>query len=85
VRRLAFIRHSRELGFPLAAIRELLALSDDPDQSCEEVIQIARRHLQEVEGRIVHLSSLKTELESMIAQCPARQISTCRIINTFAK
>lgn len=45
VRRLAFIRHGRELGFPLDAIRELLALSDEPDQSCEEVTQIARRHL----------------------------------------
>lgn len=29
--RLAFIRHSRELGFPLEAIRELLELSDDPN------------------------------------------------------
>src|SRR5690606_16708953 len=32
--RLAFIRHSRELGFPLDAIRELLSLADHPEQSC---------------------------------------------------
>ena len=85
VRRLAFIRHSRELGFPLDAIRELLALSDDPDHSCEEVTQIAQRHIQEVEGRIARLTSLKTELERMIAQCPGRQISSCRIIGRFSE
>lgn len=31
--RLAFIRHSRELGFSLDDIRELLSLSDRPDMS----------------------------------------------------
>jgi len=31
--RLAFIRHSRELGFSLDAIRELLDISDDPERS----------------------------------------------------
>ena len=35
VARLAFIRHGRELGFPLDAIREFLSLSDDPDRPCE--------------------------------------------------
>ena len=30
----AFIRHARELGFPLDAIRDLLSLSDQPDRPC---------------------------------------------------
>ena len=30
--RLSFIRHARELGFPLGAIRDLLSLADRPDQ-----------------------------------------------------
>ena len=29
--RLSFIRHARELGFPLQAIRDLLSLTDNPD------------------------------------------------------
>jgi DNA-binding transcriptional MerR regulator len=49
VSRLNFIRHARELGFEVDAIRELLAMSAQPDRSCAEVDQIARRHLSEVD------------------------------------
>mgnify|MGYP002130705687 CR=1 FL=1 len=31
---LAFIRHARDLGFTLEAIRDLLSLSDQPGQPC---------------------------------------------------
>ena len=34
LRRLAFIRHARELGFEIDAIRTLLTLQDDPHQPC---------------------------------------------------
>ena len=50
--RLAFIRHSRELGFPLESVKTLLALSDNPDQPCAKVDGIARQHLIEVRSRI---------------------------------
>ena len=55
VDRLAFIRHSRELGFSLEAIRELLSLSDHPEQPVRAADQIARRQLQHVERRIARL------------------------------
>lgn len=41
LRRLAFIRHARQLGFDLDAIRSLLDLSDLPDHNCEEANRIA--------------------------------------------
>lgn len=82
--RLAFIRHSRELGFPLDAIRELLALSDDPNRSCEEADRIARAHLRDVEMRIASLAVLGTELKRMIRQCGRRRIADCRVIEVLA-
>jgi DNA-binding transcriptional MerR regulator len=82
--RLAFIRHARELGFPLDAIRELLSLSDHPDQACEAADQIARAQLATVESRLARLAALKAELERMIAQCAGGRIRDCRVIEVLA-
>jgi len=84
VPRLAFIRHSRELGFSLDAIRELLSLSDDQDQDCVRADMIARARLGEVESRMERLSSLKSELERMVEQCRGGKISDCRVIEVLA-
>ncbi|WP_118137003.1 helix-turn-helix domain-containing protein [Oceanicella sp. SM1341] len=81
--RLAFIRHSRELGFPLEAIRELLALSDTPETSCAQVDAVARRHLKEVEARIARLQSLEAELRRMIGECRNDRVSDCRILEVL--
>ena len=46
VRRLAFIRRARELGFTLDEIRTLLALSENDEQgACAEVRELAAGHL----------------------------------------
>ncbi len=82
--RLAFIRHSRELGFPLDAIRELLELSDDPNRSCEQADRIARAHLREVETRIASLTVLRAELQRMVQQCGRGRIADCRVIDVLA-
>lgn len=83
ISRLIFIRHARELGFSLSAIRELLSLGDDPDQSCQTADLIARDQLAQVELRIDRLQSLKVELERMIVQCKGGQISDCRVIEVL--
>lgn len=82
--RLAFIRHSRELGFSLDSIRALLDLSDDPSRSCEQADRIARHHLREVNARIESLSVLKAELERMLRQCRRGRIAECRVIEVLA-
>ena len=82
--RLAFIRHSRELGFPLLAIRELLGLVDSPEQTCETADRIARTQLREVELRMVRLAALKAELERMITQCRGGRVTECRVIEVLA-
>lgn len=81
--RLAFIRHGRELGFDLDAIKTLLDLQGVPQQSCQEVDAIASRHLQEVDRRIASLGALKAELERMIKGCRRGRIRDCRIIEVL--
>lgn len=82
--RLSFIRHSRELGFSLDQIRQILTLSDNPDQTCSEVDLIAHTHLKEVESRIRRLQSMKKELKRMIAQCDGEKVADCRIIEVLS-
>ncbi len=84
VARLAFIRHSRELGFPLEAIRELLSLVDDSTQSCAAADAIARSHLREVESRIARLEALKQELKRMVRRCAGGRVADCRVIEVLA-
>lgn len=81
--RLTFIRHARELGFPLDAIRDLLSLSDQPDQSCAAADIIARAQLAAVEARIARLAALKVELERMVAQCAGGTVRDCRVIEVL--
>ena len=81
--RLAFIRHARQLGFPLDAIRELLALADQPQRPCAEADSIARRQLDQVERRIARLKALETELRRMIAECRGGSVAECRVIEVL--
>lgn len=82
--RLGFIRHSRELGFPLDRIREILHLIDDPSRSCGEIDAIARSHLQEVESKIKRLQSMRKELRRMIDQCAGDKVADCRIVEVLS-
>lgn len=81
--RLAFIRHSRDLGFPLEAIRELLSLSDEPERPCEAADAIAKRQLRAVNARIFRLKALREELERMVEQCACGTIADCRVIEVL--
>lgn len=80
---LTFIRPARELGFPLDAIRDLLSLSDRPDQSCAAVDAIASAQLVAVEARIARLMALKAELQRMVTQCAGGRIADCHVIEVL--
>lgn len=84
LRRLTFIRHARELGFEVEAIRTLLALQDDPNQPCATADAIAKARLSEVERRIRSLKALQAELEVMIEGCSHGRVGSCRVIEVLA-
>ena len=82
--RLSFIRHARELGFEVDAIRTLLQLQDQPDQPCAVADEIAKARLAEVERRIASLIALRKELEKMINECACGRVAECRVIEALA-
>ncbi len=83
IQRLVFIRHARDLGFGVEAIRALLALQDSPGQPCAAADAIARARLIEVEQRIAKLTSLKAELERMLDCAAHGRIDECRVIEVL--
>lgn len=84
LRRLTFIRHARELGFDVDAIRTLLDLQDTPDKSCAEADAIAKARLADINQRIKSLMALKTELEVMVEGCSHGHVAECRVIEVLA-
>jgi DNA-binding transcriptional MerR regulator len=84
LRRLAFIRHARALGFEIDAIRTLLTLQDNPSQPCATADVIAKAHLAEVDQRINSLLALKAELELMVEGCSRGRVAECRVIEVLA-
>ncbi|WP_425583827.1 MerR family transcriptional regulator [[Pseudomonas] carboxydohydrogena] len=84
VTRLKFIRHARDLGFEVDAIRELLALSAKPNESCTQIDEIARRHIAEIEQRIMDLVTLRAELQRMVDECGCGHVSECRVIESLS-
>jgi DNA-binding transcriptional MerR regulator len=84
VAQLNFVRHARELGFEVASIRELLAMSAKPNQPCAKVDEMARRHIAEIDGRIRHLKTLRAELQRTVDACRRGKVCNCRVIQTLA-
>lgn len=84
VGRLRFIRHARELGFEVEAIRQLLTLADDPSRPCREADLLARAHLAEIESRITRLEALRDEVRRMVEGCDQGEVRRCHVIEVLA-
>ena len=84
VRRLAFIRHARELGFELKAVRELLKLQEQPERSCRTASRLASTQLAAVESKIQRLTRLRDELDRMVKSCKNGRVAECRVIEALA-
>ena len=85
VRRLAFIRRARELGFTLDEIRTLLALSADAAQDPRnEVRELATHHLTEVRAKIADLRAMERVLADAVRRCAAGDLPRCPIIDAIS-
>ena len=80
---LTFVRRARGLGFSMAQVRELLALSDHDEKPCEDVDQLVRQQLSEVDSKIADLTALREELGQMLQSCEADRIGDCRIVESL--
>jgi MerR family mercuric resistance operon transcriptional regulator len=85
VRRLVFVRRSRELGFSLDGVRALLALSTKRNRNtCAEVRQLAADHLADIQAKIVDLRTLERALADAVRRCDAGEPPDCPLIDALA-
>jgi len=84
-KRLNFIRRSRELGFGIQQIKELLKFIDEPDHYCGEVKAMAMLQAREVQQKIDDLQRLKLALNKMVSQCKgdSYSIDDCPIVDAL--
>lgn len=81
--RLLFIRRSRELGFSMHEIRDLLSLVDGKQISCERVKAIAEEHLGDIRTKISDLRKMQRTLSELASRCSGEDIPDCPIIDTL--
>jgi MerR family mercuric resistance operon transcriptional regulator len=83
LKRLTFIRRSRELGFTLDEVCGLLTLVDGSEWTCAEVRAMTLKHLAGVRGKIADLQKLAGILEDMAAQCSGGTLPQCPIVDAL--
>lgn len=83
LKRLTFVKRSRELGFTLKEVRALLALVDGGAYTCGEVQSLTLTHLHDVREKIADLLRLEATLAEISDKCADGTIPECPVIETL--
>ncbi len=83
IKRLMFVRRSRELGFSLGEIRTLLKLVDGKQYRCREVKALMEEHLGDIKKKISDLKRLQKTLADISSQCEGGMVPECPIIDAL--
>ncbi len=81
VHMLRFVRRARGLGFPVAAVRRLVALWRDPRRSSADVKRLAQAQLAELERKIAELQSMARALRHLVGHCHGDHRPDCPILD----
>lgn len=83
VKRLVFIRRSRELGFSLDEVRTLLRLVDGRRFTCQQIKALMDQHHREIKRKIADLKKLQASLAEISARCQGGEVPECAIIDAL--
>lgn len=83
LRVLAFVRRSRELGFSLEEIRQLLSLWQDRQRASADVKALAKRHIAELDQKIGELTRLRSTLGELVSCCHGDASPECPILDSL--
>lgn len=84
VHTLRFIRHSRDLGFSLTEIAELVSLWQNRRRPSRQVKALAQAHIKELEQKAAELLAMKSALEHLVHCCHGDDRPECPILEGLA-
>ncbi len=81
---LRFIKRSRDLGFSMEEIAELVGLWNNRRRASASVKRIAEKHLGELEQRIADMQSMRSTLAHLVHCCHGDSRPECPILDDLA-
>lgn len=82
---LRFIHRARSLGFPLEAIKELLALWRNRRRPSAQVKKLALAHVAALERKIAEMQSMTRTLKHLSHNCHGDERPDCPILEDLAR
>ena len=84
VHSLRFIKRSRDMGFSMAEIAELVNLWHDRRRASANVKAIAQKHLDDLNGRIEAMQAMQRTLQNLLHHCHGDDRPDCPILDDLA-
>lgn len=84
VRSLQFIKRSRDFGFSMAEIAELISLWHNRRRASSSVKRIARKHVDELAQRIEAMQAMQRTLSNLMDHCHGDERPDCPILDDLA-
>ena len=84
VHMLRFIRRSRNLGFSVKQIEDLLGLWRDRRRASSKVKALAQEHIAELDARIREMTEMRRTLEHLASRCHGDDRPDCPILEDLS-
>ena len=85
VHTLRFIKRSRDLGFSMAEIAELVALWQNRRRTSASVKRIAQQHVDDLAQRIDAMQAMRRTLLDLLHHCHGDERPDCPILDDLAR
>lgn len=77
---LRFVKRSRELGFSMKDVKQLVSLWRNKNRPSSQVKSIASKHIEELEKKLLEIQSMLSTLKHLTNNCHGDQRPDCPIL-----
>ena len=81
IERLDFIKQAQASGLALSEIKSILEIKDAGGQTCQHTTDLLRRHLDDLDVKIIELQEARVELGAMFKRASALDQADCTDAN----